>query len=192
MTMQEKDSNTQTSQERTLVLSLDISRFLVAALLALAVIVMAALLVQGPAPASASGEALSAATDGMRRFYLAPAVANAPQAVGACESGYHFASLWEILDTSNLVYNTALGVMPSGADNGSGPPTNMEGWVRTGYSMNNGINPGQANCLAWTSPTGNGSTVKLPYDWATGGEIHIWDAGVAACGSASYVWCVEN
>ena len=188
----ETHTETQTPEERSLVLSLDLSRFLVSALLALAVIVMAALLMRGPAPASAAGEALSAVTDGMRHFYLAPAVANATEAVGACESGYHFASLWEILDTSNLVYDTTLGVVPSGADAGSGPPTNMEGWVRTGYSMNNGINPGQANCLAWTAMTGNGSTVKLPYNWATGGEIHVWDAGIAACGSASYVWCVEN
>ena len=100
--------------------------------------------------------------------------------------------MWEILDTSNLVYNSALGVVLSGTDAGSGPPTEMEGWVRTGYSMNNGINPGQANCNAWTSPTGNGSTVQLPVNWDTGGEIHVWDAGIAACGSSSYVWCVEN
>ena len=59
MTTQEKHTDTPGAQERTLVLSLDISRFLVATLLALAVIVMAALLVRGPAPASASGEALS-------------------------------------------------------------------------------------------------------------------------------------
>jgi hypothetical protein len=192
MTTHEQHTETPIQQERTLVLSLDISRFLVAALLALAVIVVAALLVRGPAPASASGEQLSAVTDAMRRFYLAPAVADATLAVGACESGYHFASLWEILDTSNLVYDTALGVVPSGADNGSGPPTNIEGWVRTGYSMNSGTNPGQANCNSWTAATGNGSTVKLPFDWAAGGEIHVWDAGIAACGSPSYVWCVEN
>jgi hypothetical protein len=192
MKTHERHTETQTTLERTLVLNLDISRFLVAALLALAVIVTAALLVRGPAPASASGEQVSAVTDGMRHFYLAPAVANATLAMGACESGYHFASFWEILDTSNLVYNTALGVVPSGADSGSGPPSNLEGWVRTGYSMNNGINPGQANCLSWTGTTGNGSTVKLPYDWAAGGEMHVWDAGIAACGSPSYVWCVED
>ena len=192
MTTPKEHPDTPSQQEQTLVLNLDLSRFLVAALLALAVIVLAALLVRGPAPASASGEQLSAASDAMRRFYLAPAVADATQAVGACESGYHFASLWEILDSSNLVYNTALGVVPSGADNGSGPPSGLEGWVRTGYSMNSGINPGQANCNAWTATTGNGSTVQLPANWDTGGEMHVWDAGIAACGSPSYVWCVEN
>jgi hypothetical protein len=58
--------------------------------------------------------------------------------------------------------------------------------------MNSGINPGQANCNAWTATTGNGSTVQLPANWDTGGEMHVWDAGIAACGSPSYVWCVEN
>ena len=77
-------------------------------------VVVAALLMRGPAPASAAGEQISAATDGMRRFYLAPAVSNATLAEGGCETGYHFASFWEILDTSNLVYNTTLGTLERG------------------------------------------------------------------------------
>ena len=91
MTTPKEHPNTSSQQEQTLVLNVDVSRFLVAALLALAVIVVAALLVRGPAPASASGEQLSAATDALRRFYLAPTAVDGTQAVGACESGYHFA-----------------------------------------------------------------------------------------------------
>ena len=190
MKTNEQYTDTQDQPERTLVLNVDLSRGLVAALLVVAVLVVAALLMRGPAPASAAGEQVSAATDGMRRFYLAPAVLNATFAEDGCEAGYHFASFWEILDTSNLVYNTALGIYFG--DSGSGPPTNWEGWVRTGYSSNNSINPGQANCNLWGTTTGNGTTVSLPWDWIAGGDIHVWDAGIAACANQANVWCVED
>lgn len=190
MTAKKRFSDTQDHPERTLVLNVDLSRGLVAALLVVAVVVVAALLMRGPAPASAAGEQISAATDGMRRFYLAPAVANATLAEDGCETGYHFASFWEILDTSGLVYNTALGTFNT--DSGSGPPTNWEGWVRTGYSSNSGTTPGQANCNSWGATTGNGTTVSLPWDWTTGGDIHVWDAGIAACASPAKIWCVED
>ena len=190
MTANDRYTDTRDHPERTLVLNVDLSRGLVAALLVLAVVVVAALLVRGPAPASAAGEQVSAATDGMRRFYLAPAVLNATYAEDGCETGYHFASLWEILDTSNLVYNTTLGLFAG--DSGSGPLTNWEGWVRTGYSPNNSTNPGQANCDAWSTTTGSGTTVRLPADWITGGDIHVWDAGTWACANQANVWCVED
>ena len=192
MPTHEKYADTPSQPDRTLVLNLDLSRFLVATLLALAAVVVAALLVRGPAPASAAGEQVSAATDGMRRFYLAPAVLTANLAPGGCETGYHFASLWEILDTSNLVYNAALGVVPSGSDAGSGPPTGLEGWVRTGYGSSLVNTPGQGNCGTWQLATGFGTTVKLVSNWTAAGDIHVWDAGTWACGNAAYVWCVEN
>ena len=71
MTANNRYTDTQDHPERTLVLNIDFSRGLVAALLVVAVVVVAALLVRGPAPASAAGEQISAATDGMRRYYLA-------------------------------------------------------------------------------------------------------------------------
>ena len=192
MSTRNENVDSQIGPEQTLVLNLDLSRFLVAALLALAAVVVAALLVRGPVPASASGEQVSAATDGMRRFYLAQAVPTAHLAVDACETGYHFASLWEILDTSNLVYNTALGVIPSGADAGSGPPTGLEGWIRTGYASSLVNTPGQGNCGSWQLATGFGTTVRLVSNWTAAGDIHVWDAGTAVCGNPAYVWCVED
>ena len=189
MTTHERFTDAPTHRERTLVLNLDLSRFLVMALLALAAIILAALLVRGPAPASASGEQLSAATDAMRRFYLAgPQVATS--APDGCATGYHFASLWEILDTSNLVYDTALGV--PGPDGGSGPPTTWPGWVRTGYTSSSVNTPGQGNCSAWQMTTGFGTTVRLASDWAAGGDMHAWDASTAPCVNPAHVWCVED
>lgn len=189
MTASNPQTGTRNHPERTLVLNLDLSRFLVASLLALAVVVVAALLLRGPAPASAAGEQISAATEGMRRFYLAQAQIGTSAADG-CAVGFHFASLWEILDTSNLVYDTELGV--PGPDSGSGPPTTWPGWVRTGYDSNSGQIPGQANCSAWRLPNGFGTTVRLPSNWTTGGEIHVWDAEVWNCSNPAHVWCVED
>jgi hypothetical protein len=190
MTAKKRYTDSQDHPERTLVLNVDLSRGLVAALLMVAVAVVAALLIRGPAPASAAGEQVSAATEGMRRFYLAPAVSYATLAEDGCEAGYHFASLWEILDTSNLVYDTVLGVPDT--DSGSGPPTTWPGWVRTGYASNSGNTPGQANCSAWQLTTGFGTIVRLPSNWSSGGEMHVWDAEVSNCGNPAHVWCVED
>ena len=192
MTTHEQFTDTTSRQERTLVLNLELSRFLVAALLALAVIVLAALLVRGPAPASASGEQLEAASDAMRRFYLAPSVDSAPLAVGACATGYHFASLWEILDTSVLVYDTAHGIVPGGADMGSGPPAGLGGWVRTGYVSSSENTPGQGNCNSWQLDIGFGTTAHLVSNWSAAGDIYVWEAETSPCGNSGYVWCVED
>lgn len=189
MTDSKHETRTRQRAERTLVIDFDLSHGLLAVLLVAAVVVAAVALMRGPAPASAADEQALAA-DGMRRFYLAPAVPNATQAIGGCETGYHFASLWEILDTSNFSYDTALGVLSG--DSASGPPAGYEGWVRTGYVANSGTTPGQANCSAWGATTGNGTTVRLPSDWATGAELHVWDVGIAACGTPAYIWCVED
>ena len=190
--MMDSKHNTRTREraERTLVIDFDLSRGLLAVLLVVAVVIAAVALMRGPAPASAAGEQTLAAADGVRRFYLAPAVPNATEAIDGCEPGYHFASLWEILDTSNFSYDTALGVLSG--DSASGPPSGMEGWVRTGYVANNGTTPGQANCNAWGATTGSGTTVRLPLNWATDSELHVWDVGTAACGTTAYIWCVED
>jgi hypothetical protein len=86
---------------------------------------------------------------GPRMFYLTQTAVPGDQALTACAVGYHMASLWEIHEPSNLRYNTRLGVTQD--DSGFGPPTGMEGWMRTG-SVNNVQNqPGLANCNSWTS-----------------------------------------
>lgn len=66
-----------------------------------------------------------------RQFYLTTSTFNGSQPLRACAAGYHFASFWEILDPSNLVYNTTLGYQ--NADSGFGPPTNVTGFIRSGF-----------------------------------------------------------
>jgi len=191
MTGRASNPNTREPQEQTLILSIDLTRGLVAALMVVAAVVAVALLVRAPAPASAAGEAVSAATDNMRHYYLGSSVW-ASSAIDGCEPGYHFASLWEILDPSNLVFEAALSVTRT--DVGDGPPTELVGWVRTGYSSNFGSVIGQANCRAWTSDSGGeyGTTAQLPADWLTGGELHVWDVGTRECSQVAYIWCVED
>ena len=111
---------------------------------------------------------------------------------GVCACGYHFASLWEILDPSNLKYNTNLGYDQD--DSGYGPPSFISGWVRTGYSSNNNSNPGQANCNNWESTDGVGTIISLSSDWTNSDErdISVWDAALEGCNETVQVWCVED
>jgi hypothetical protein len=134
----------------------------------------------------------------MRRFYLtADPVLDASQAITACAPGYHMASLWEILDPSELRYNPDLGA--TAADSGQGPPvwvtTDYHGWVRTGNIASSLDITGLGNCEAWTSNDAAewGTTATLPLYWGAGVEdVHVWDTGRWPCSASLRVWCVET
>jgi hypothetical protein len=188
-------------QEQTLVINVNLTRGLVAVLIGVLLLVaLLATLAWGQKEAAASSlqaplvyarDKPLAASTSMRQYYLASAVLDATQAISACASGYHMASLWEILDTSNLKYNATLGLYQG--DSKPGPPTVWHGWVRTGYGSNNGNIVGQANCMAWTSTSGNGTTAGLPSNWTAGSEdLHVWSVITSSCGSPAKVWCVED
>lgn len=131
-----------------------------------------------------------AASTGMCQYYLTKGTYGGANASTACANGYHFASLWEILDPSNLKYNTALGQTLS--DSGYGPPA-YRGWVRTGYNSDNGSTVGQANCNGWSTTTGNGTTVGLPNTWDAGWEdMHVWNVVIFGCSGVTRVWCVAD
>ena len=141
---------------------------------------------------------VSAALAGKRKFYLttgSPGVAG-NQVLTACASGYHTASLWEILDPSNLEYDTKRGVTKE--DAGSGPPAGSDGdgWIRTGNFSNTGPTPGQANCGNWTSasPSDFGTIVRLQDTWNSGTlyPINPWVPDTKICSSPEGVWCVSD
>ena len=135
-----------------------------------------------------------------RAFYLTQTTHSGGEARSACAAGYHMASLWEIFDTSNLRYDTRLGLTQG--DSGSGPPTFVYGWIRTGNIASTGLEgPGAANCSAWTSDSGmdSGTVVLLEPDWSAGGTeaspvspISPWAAAAGGCVTARNVWCVQN
>lgn len=184
-------------QEQTLVINVNLTRGLVA-LLAAALLTVAFLGYmawgQGEA-AAASPQAPAAASTDMRQYYLTKDSYDGDQAdgtdgngAGVCASGYHFASLWEILDPSNLKYNTTLGWTRD--DSGAGPAT-YDGWVRTGYNSYNSDTAGRANCNVWSTTSGYGTRVRLTNDW-TVQHVHVWFVGTTGCSSTRYVWCVED
>lgn len=131
-----------------------------------------------------------------RHFYLTPnAVYNGAAALTACEAGFHMASIWEIADVSNLIYDTSRGF--GGADAGEGPVSYAMGWVRTGYYQASGTNtPGIGNCQLWTSSSPNdyGSLALLSADWYNDTTVDgtEWAWFVLSCNSTRRVWCVED
>lgn len=155
------------------------------------------------------------------QFYLTQDYFDSDEAVTACADGYHFASLWEIADPSNLKYNPTLG--KTSPDSGQGPPVEFpltpipsvstdsmgnffpqglqaitipaKGWVRTGGSGMISNSVGRANCDAWssTSDTHWGTAVKLPNTWSPAEfEVGYWSAETIPCDGAARVWCVQD
>ncbi len=136
---------------------------------------------------------------GRRRFYLTQTAYPGDQALSACATGYHMASLWEIYDPSHLLYDSDLGRI--GGDSGSGPPSGLSGWIRTGYyaadDTSGSVYPAP-NCNAWQSTSGSGSKVLLSSDWADHdlevywGRLYPWMASEGSCTSSNPVWCLED
>ncbi|MGH9795178.1 MAG: hypothetical protein ACRD5G_10420 [Candidatus Acidiferrales bacterium] len=131
--------------------------------------------------------------DSRRAFYLTPLTYDGSQALNACVAGFHMASLWEILDPSNLRYETALGFATD--DSGSGPPT-LAGWVRTGFGASTSFSVGVGNCNAWTSNSFSdaGSGVFLTFAWGDhqAARINPWVTAGSECSFARRVWCMQD
>ena len=75
----------------------------------------------------------------IRGYYLTKSTITGSKVLTACASGYHFASIWEILNSSDLHYNTTLG--RTNVNSGNGAPAISSrstfadaayGWIRTG------------------------------------------------------------
>ena len=128
------------------------------------------------------------------RYYLTQTQVTGSGVLTACAAGYHAASIWEILNPSNLTYNTELGLTQ--ADSGSGPPI-AQGWVRTGadaITLPQGTDEVPSNCTAWTSsdPTNNGATAILSWYWSPAKQTLPWQPRYAPCSTPMPVWCLEN
>ena len=187
----------QTVPEKLIVIDVHLNRGLVIALSC--IVVMAALVsflaLAGGIASAAESVTAPAASTGMRQYYLTEvsSAVQGDEALNACEELYHMASLWEIADPSNLEYNTELGLVAN--DGGQGPPTNNNGWVRTGYGSDTSNVPGRGNCAIWTSDDGThyGTVVALPETWTAGSDdLGVWTASVLECNLSARVWCIED
>lgn len=131
----------------------------------------------------------------LRSYYLTDLSHRADQALSACASGYHMASIWELFDTTNLAYAYDHPDAHTKDDSGQGPPAHWYGWVRTGWSSSGSDVAGTGNCQAWTSTASGdyGSIARLDQDWtATPTAASPWDTRTFSCGGISPVWCVED
>jgi hypothetical protein len=165
----------------------------------IAIIFLGYLVFAQESAAASSQPAPAVAPTRMRQYYLTkdsfkgtkPSGSNGSGA-GVCANGYHFASLWEILDPSNLKYDTVLG--DDLLDSGEGPPSYTLGWVRTGSSSNNIPKPGRANCSNWEYESGFGTVVSLTTNWtdSSNRDIFVWDAALHTCSEDIQVWCMED
>jgi hypothetical protein len=128
---------------------------------------------------------------GARRYYLTSAVSTTFAAATSCEAGFHMASAFELLDPTDLEYETAFGA--SEADAGSGPVSTLEGRVRTGGGPSSTL-----NCIAWASQsdthTGMHLVLQAPAGWDdAGGALAPWRVEILRpCNLPARVWCVED
>jgi hypothetical protein len=178
---------------RGLVIDLNLNRILVAllALGCLGVLVLVSLTWGSREAAAAGSEKPAEVTAGKRQFYLTQLNHLPTAAMTACAEGFHFASLWEILDPANLAYNQDLGLsLPEGYEG----PTTAVGWIRTGYADHGGNTPGKANCDGWSSYSGSsyGTRVQLDPSWDSPFGFHVWDTSTRDCSWDELVWCVED
>ena len=127
-------------------------------------------------------------------YYLTESTFLGNEALSACAEGYHMASLWEMLDVSNLRYDTVLGYQHVDGDCGQGPPSGIAGWVRTGFIPSVGLTAGEGNCGVWSQHFAGqwGTVVWLPNDWSSpGSTVGVWVAGTEGCDAPQRVWCVR-
>jgi hypothetical protein len=136
-----------------------------------------------------------------REFYLtALPDYDGDEALGACSTGFHMASLWEIADLSNLRYAYDHPDAFFRDDAGHGPPTMALGWIRTGYVSSGDPYAGEGNCDGWTVDSGlnSGTVAYIPSRWAdpSGGNALVWGTPWASysdgCEWWYSVWCVED
>jgi len=138
---------------------------------------------------------LTATGAGSKHFYVTSTAYYPDQALTACSAGYHMASLWEILDVSNLTYDYNHPAARIKSDSGFGPPSFWNGWVRTGYDSSGSSTTGTGNCKNWSSKliTDYGVAVKLSSSWEVApGDISTWDATSFTCNFMGPVWCVGD
>jgi hypothetical protein len=200
MKQQKRKEQATSSEGGVLVINVNLTRWLavlLAAGMALAAFIGYLAWGQGKVTASAPQASLASST-GMRQYYLTEATYEGDQptgtdgnGAGVCAAGYHFASMWELLDPSNLRYNTVLGHTKD--DSGQGPPSDVPGWVRTGNVSSVTATAGTSNCGNWTIGIfESGSQAKLDLSWDTPGHFPGWVVDTEECGQPRRVWCVED
>lgn len=150
---------------------------------------------QTESPSIETKQISTQAASGTKFYITADPNVQATEVLSICATGYHAASLWEILDISNLSYAYDHPEAYTRADSGNGPPSGAAGWVRTGFASSASATAGRGNCNVWTSSDGDddGTTISLSSSWETApGEIFTWQVNSQDCGALERAWCIED
>ena len=130
-----------------------------------------------------------------------------------CEDGYHFASLYEMLDPSSFTYDPYYGGAEAYRDQDiNQPPTNSWAWIRTGFPWSSGPSSsgsigdaGLRNCDGYTLAGFDdwGTIVALNPCWEEDADCSMgtfwgnavapwWLTDVSRCSSEYPIWCIEE
>jgi hypothetical protein len=129
-------------------------------------------------------------------FYLTKTEHTGDQALIACAAGFHMASMWEVIDPSNLGYDNSLGFRNPNQDS-SGAPSGKSGWIATGTESVAAGLPGETNCSSWSSSSSSdellGTAASLELVWnSTATAVSPWHAWTFTCNTRQRVWCIED
>lgn len=130
----------------------------------------------------------------LRAFYLTKTRHTGDQALIVCAAGFHMASMWDVVDPSNLRYDDTLGFQHPNQDS-SGAPSGIQGWMATGTEPVAAGLPGETNCSAWTSSSDDllGTAASLELVWnSTATAVSPWHALTLTCNRPERVWCLED
>ncbi len=135
--------------------------------------------------------------DTRRAFYLTD-IEYLPSFISllACQEGYHFASLGEIAEVTNLRYASELDDAHSKEDSGEGPPAER-GWIRTGRDSGTNSSPGSGNCELWASIDNAHYGSEVAYWQGFPGvqdedRFGVWYPSSSRCDVLRRVWCVQD
>ncbi len=131
-----------------------------------------------------------------KKYYLTSKTYPANQVLKACASGYHMASVLELINPERLIYNySVLYALYQGGDQGHGPPINVSGWVRSS-NIPSLINAScEAGGLPWTdtSQSNNGAIATSTVFWDINDvATHAMAITNDFCDALRNVWCIQN
>jgi len=155
-------------------------------------------------------------------YYLTATGFTGDEAITACDSGFHMANISEIKDPGNLqyvirhtpAYDSADGMTAEEAqkwyrtpaldssayDQGSSPPSDHMGWVRTG-AVTPKETPDDCGLWLYDSDQHSGTMMSLHTLWADDLYIDLvpttfptvgWHTLQQTCSLPEPVWCVED
>jgi hypothetical protein len=125
-------------------------------------------------------------SDGRRRFYLTPSSAyTGGEALAACDAGFHFASVWELVDLAALAYDASRGATFQDVD--TGPPADLAGWLGSGNPIGT-----SGQCNEWSSSSASVAGHARFLELLQFHPLLRLNRFVASCDTPLRVWCVED